>query len=199
MPPPRARRTSPGSGPRRQPYPCFPHACAFSPAGPVRQPFQQSGAPGYLLFLTEQAATPVIHAGIKSGNSSMQRGGDRGCQERAQRLRHSAERSGRIEPHAEHAAARRVDRPAPAQPDGIVYTTANRNWELHLANPRPIGSPDNVTRLHDGRQWSSGVRAVDLGAVVDVEDVDSVISLLDPVDDPVGAAPGSVTASQSAE
>src|SRR6266496_4144831 len=30
---------------------------------------------------------------------------------------------------------------------GIVYTTANRNWELHLANPRPIGSPDNVTRL----------------------------------------------------
>ena len=36
-----------------------------SPAGPVRQPFQQSGAPGYLLFLTEQAARPVIHAGIK--------------------------------------------------------------------------------------------------------------------------------------
>src|SRR6266536_4561459 len=82
---------------------------------------------------------------------------------------------------------------------GIVYTTANRNWELHLANPRPIGSPDNVTRLHDGRQWSSGVRAVDLGAVVDVEDVDSVITPLDPVDEPVGAAPGSVTASQSAE
>jgi hypothetical protein len=26
---------------------------------------QQSGAPGYLLFLTEQAARPVIHTGIK--------------------------------------------------------------------------------------------------------------------------------------
>jgi len=36
-----------------------------SPAGPVQQPLQQSGAPGYLLFLTEQAARPVIHAGIK--------------------------------------------------------------------------------------------------------------------------------------
>src|SRR6476620_5611316 len=63
--PPRARRTSPGTGPRRQPCPCFPHACAFSPTGRVRQPFQQSGAPGYWLFLTEQAARPVIHAGIK--------------------------------------------------------------------------------------------------------------------------------------
>src|SRR3984893_10740589 len=47
--------------------------------------------------------------------------------------------------------------------------------------------------------WS-GVRAVvDLRAVVDVEDVDGAGVLLDPVDDPVGAAPGCVTASQRAE
>ena len=37
-----------------------------SPAGPVHQPLQQSGAPGYLLFLTEEAARPLIHAEIKS-------------------------------------------------------------------------------------------------------------------------------------
>src|SRR6266496_5773723 len=74
--------------------PCL---CLF-PAGPVRQPFQQSGAPGYLLFLTEQAATPVIHAGSNQGTLRCSGGGDRGCQERAQRLRNSAERSGRIEP-----------------------------------------------------------------------------------------------------
>src|SRR5580658_1262192 len=43
------------------------------------------------------------------------------------------------------------------------------------------------------------VRAVYLCAVVDVEDVDGLGVLLDPVDDPVGAAPGSVTASQRPE
>src|SRR5439155_1706811 len=51
----------------------LPPCLCLSPAGPVRQPFQQSGAPGYLLFLTEQAARPVIHTGIKIRNSSMQR------------------------------------------------------------------------------------------------------------------------------
>ena len=40
---------------------------------------------------------------------------------------------------------------------------------------------------------------VDLGAVVDVEDVDGASFLLDPVDDSVGAAPGSVTACDGAE
>jgi hypothetical protein len=43
------------------------------------------------------------------------------------------------------------------------------------------------------------VRAVDLGAVADVEDVDGAGIFVDPVDDPVGAAPGSVTAGQRAE
>jgi hypothetical protein len=41
-------------------------------AGSVHQPLQQSGGPGYLLFLTEEAARPVIHAGIRIRNSSMQ-------------------------------------------------------------------------------------------------------------------------------
>jgi hypothetical protein len=40
---------------------------------------------------------------------------------------------------------------------------------------------------------------VDLSAVVDVEDMDGAGVLLDPVDDPVGAAPGSVTARQRPE
>lgn len=40
---------------------------------------------------------------------------------------------------------------------------------------------------------------VDLRAVVDVEDVDGAIGLVDPVDDPVGAAAGSVTSCEGAE
>jgi hypothetical protein len=40
---------------------------------------------------------------------------------------------------------------------------------------------------------------VDLRAVIDVEDVDGAVSLVDPVDDPVGAAAGSVTACEGAE
>jgi hypothetical protein len=62
------------------------------PAGPVRQRFQQSGAPGYLLFLTEQAATPVIHAGIKSRELFDAVGTATAGVRRAQRLRNSAER-----------------------------------------------------------------------------------------------------------
>jgi len=45
----------------------------------------------------------------------------------------------------------------------------------------------------------SGVRAVDLGAVVNVEDMDGAAIFVDPVDDPVGAAAGSVTACERAE
>jgi hypothetical protein len=43
--------------------------------------------PGYLLFLTEQAARPVIHAGIKKAeNAPMQKAnGRREPQERAQK------------------------------------------------------------------------------------------------------------------
>ena len=40
---------------------------------------------------------------------------------------------------------------------------------------------------------------VDLSAVVDVEDVDGASVFLDPVDNPISTAPGSVTASQWAE
>jgi hypothetical protein len=43
------------------------------------------------------------------------------------------------------------------------------------------------------------VRAVDLGAVADVEDVEGAGVFVDPVDDPAGAAPGSMTAGQRAE
>lgn len=45
----------------------------------------------------------------------------------------------------------------------------------------------------------TGAVQVDLGAVVDVEDVNAASFLLDPVDDSVGAAPGSVTACERAE
>jgi hypothetical protein len=37
---------------------------------------------------------------------------------------------------------------------------------------------------------------VDLRAVVDIKDVDHVAALIDPVDDAIGAAPGTVTASK---
>lgn len=40
---------------------------------------------------------------------------------------------------------------------------------------------------------------VNLCAVVDVEDMDGADVFLDPVDDPISTAPGSVTASQWAE
>ena len=40
---------------------------------------------------------------------------------------------------------------------------------------------------------------VDLRSVVDAEDVHGAIGFVDPVDDPVGAAAGSVTARQRAE
>jgi hypothetical protein len=43
------------------------------------------------------------------------------------------------------------------------------------------------------------MRAVGFGAVVDVEDVDDAVVFIDPVDDPVRAAEGSMTASQRAE
>ena len=45
--------------------------------------------------------------------------------------------------------------------------------------------------------WPLPLRAViDLRAVVNIEDVDNAASLVDPVDDPIGAAPGAVTASE---
>jgi hypothetical protein len=40
---------------------------------------------------------------------------------------------------------------------------------------------------------------VDLRAVVNVEDVDNVAVLVDPVDDAIGAATGTVTASERTE
>jgi hypothetical protein len=52
------------------------------------------------------------------------------------------------------------------------------------------------------RLFSAAIRSeavVDLRAVVDGEDVDGAISLVDPVDDPVGAAAGSMTAGQGTE
>src|SRR5580693_7850229 len=62
----------------------------------LRAPFTttpQSGAPEYLLFLTEQTARPVIHAGLTGGgNSSMKWTTGAGWQERAQRLGNSGER-----------------------------------------------------------------------------------------------------------
>jgi hypothetical protein len=65
--------------------------------------------------------------------------------------------------------------------------------------------PERELRLHNDAQQPgcpypvvthvpSGVRAVNLGAVVDVEDVDGASVLLNSVDDSVGAAAGSVTA-----
>ena len=60
-----------------------------------------------------------------------------------------------------------------------------------LGRYRSIGSPRLV--------MLSGVRAVDLGAVVNVEDMDDAAVFVDPVDDPVGAAAGSVTACERAE
>ena len=57
-----------------------------------------------------------------------------------------------------------------------------------------------VSDLRRSSRRRSGVRAVvDLRAVVDVEDVDGAIGLVDPVDDPVGAAAGSMTAGQGTE
>ena len=57
-----------------------------------------------------------------------------------------------------------------------------------------------VSDLRRSSRRRSGVRAVvDLRAVVDVEDVDGAIGLVDPVDDPVGAAAGSMTAGQRTE
>jgi hypothetical protein len=43
------------------------------------------------------------------------------------------------------------------------------------------------------------VRAVDPGALVDVEDVDGAVVFVDSVDNPVGAASGSMAAGQGAE
>ncbi len=43
------------------------------------------------------------------------------------------------------------------------------------------------------------MRAVDPGAVVDVEDVDGAVVFVDSVNDPVGAASGSMAAGQGAE
>jgi hypothetical protein len=40
---------------------------------------------------------------------------------------------------------------------------------------------------------------VDLRAVVNIEDVDNAAVLIDPVDDAIGAAPGTVTASERPE
>src|SRR5438034_1238832 len=60
-----------------------------------------------------------------------------------------------------------------------------------LGRYRSAGSPRLV--------MLSGVRAVDLGAVVNVEDMDGAAVFIDPVDDPVGAAAGSVTACERAE
>lgn len=40
---------------------------------------------------------------------------------------------------------------------------------------------------------------VDLRAVVNIEDVDNVVVLIDPVDDAVSAAPGAMTASERPE
>src|SRR5437868_6666277 len=63
-----------------------------SPGRPRSRALQQNGAPGYLLSLTEQAARPVIHAGIKNqelfdavGTASA------GLRRGHQRLRNSAE------------------------------------------------------------------------------------------------------------
>lgn len=59
-----------------------------------------------------------------------------------------------------------------------------------LGRYRSTGSPRLV--------MLSGARA-DLGAVVNVEDMDGAAVFVDPVDGPVGAAAGSVTACERAE
>ena len=50
------------------------------------------------------------------------------------------------------------------------------------------------------RCWLSLLRAVvNLRAVADVEDVDNAAVLVDPVDDAIGASPGTMTASERPE
>jgi hypothetical protein len=47
-----------------------------------------------------------------------------------------------------------------------------------------------------GHPWSRLRAEVDLQAVVNIEDVDNAAILVDPVSDPIGAAPGTVTAGE---
>jgi hypothetical protein len=106
----------------------------LSPAGPVRQPFQQSGAPGYLLFLTEQAARPVIHTGIKIRELFDEAGAATAGVRRGFRRCGTWLSVPVVTSHTLNTlllgelTARRL-----RSRMGIVYTTANRNWELHLA------------------------------------------------------------------
>ena len=53
--------------------------------------------------------------------------------------------------------------------------------------------------LRPKNRWSSWRAVVDLRAVVDIEDVDNTAILVDPVDDAIGAATGTVTASERPE
>ena len=57
-----------------------------------------------------------------------------------------------------------------------------------------------MANLDAARCWLSLLRAVvNLRAVVDVEDVDNAAVLVDPVDDAIGASPGTMTASERPE
>jgi hypothetical protein len=58
---------------------------------------------------------------------------------------------------------------------------------------------DLVERLDKLAEVSWSTRSVDISAVANVKDVHSVGALVDPVDDPVGAASGSVTSRKWAE
>jgi hypothetical protein len=51
----------------------------------------------------------------------------------------------------------------------------------------------------DEAAWSGVRLVVDVAAVIDVEDMDYASGFIDAVHDPVGAAPGAVTAGQRAE
>ena len=76
------------------------------------------------------------------------------------------------------------------QPRGAPATTDERHSALQTA---PLASALCAGRLSRARA------VVDVGAVVDVEDVHGAGVLLDPVHDPVGAAAGAVAAGQRTE